>query len=55
MIFKFHEKKLGQLFCTTSAKEIINMLIAECLEQNVKIDTESKVYLIYLKMKLPIL
>ena len=40
---KFHEKKLGQLFCTTSAKEIINMLIAECLEQNVKIDTEVKI------------
>ena len=40
---KFHEKKLGQLFCTTSAKEIIDMLIAECLEQKVKIDTETKV------------
>ena len=40
---QFHEKKLGQLFCTTSAKEIINMLIAECLEQNVKIDTEVKI------------
>ena len=40
---QFHEKKLGQLFCTISAKEIINMLIAECLEQNVKIDTEVKI------------
>ena len=40
---KFHEKKLGQLFCTTSAREIIDMLVAECLEQKVKIDTETKV------------
>lgn len=26
----YHEKKLGQLFCDTSSKEIIEMLLAEC-------------------------
>ncbi|MGY9060569.1 MAG: FAD-dependent oxidoreductase, partial [Candidatus Puniceispirillales bacterium] len=33
----YYEKKLGQLFCTISAKEIIDMLIAECMAQNVEI------------------
>ena len=46
---KFHEKKLGQLFCTTSAREIIDMLVAECLEQKVKIDTETKVINLFKK------
>ncbi|MDX2079265.1 MAG: NAD(P)/FAD-dependent oxidoreductase [Terrimicrobiaceae bacterium] len=27
---RYHEKKLGQLFCDTSSKEIIEMLLAEC-------------------------
>ena len=40
---EFFEKKLGQLFCNTSAKEIIGMLIKECIEYNVKIDLETKV------------
>ena len=46
---KFHEKKLGQLFCTTSAREIIDMLVAECLDQKVKIDTETKVINLFKK------
>ena len=39
---KFHEKKLGQLFCDNSAKDIIEMLITECENQKVeiKINTE---------------
>ena len=40
---EFFEKKLGQLFCNTSAKEIIGMLVKECIEYNVKIDLETKV------------
>ena len=39
----FYEKKLGQLFCITSAKEIIDMLIAECIAQNVEISKETKI------------
>ena len=39
----YYEKKLGQLFCTISAKEIIDMLIAECMAQNVKISKETKI------------
>src|SRR5271154_5300455 len=27
---KFHEKKLGQLFCDNSAEEIVNLLVDEC-------------------------
>ena len=40
---EFFEKKLGQLFCNTSAKEIIGMLVKECIEYNVNIDLETKV------------
>ena len=32
---KFHEKKLGQLFCDESAQQIIDMLLLECSEANV--------------------
>ena len=41
---KFHEKKLGQLFCDNSAQEIIDMLLNECKLANVilKIDTKVK-------------
>jgi len=31
----YHEKKLGQLFCDRSAKEILDMLLAECREAGV--------------------
>jgi predicted Rossmann fold flavoprotein len=34
---KYHEKKLGQLFCNTSAKEIIAMLQKECDDAGVEI------------------
>jgi predicted Rossmann fold flavoprotein len=33
----YHEKKLGQLFCDDSSREIINMLLAECEEAGVEI------------------
>ena len=41
---KYHEKKLGQLFCDNSAQEIIDMLLNECKLANVvlKIDTKVK-------------
>lgn len=32
---KFHEKKLGQLFCDKSAQQIIDMLLLECSKANV--------------------
>ena len=32
---KFHEKKLGQLFCDESAQQIIDMLLLECEMANV--------------------
>jgi len=32
---KFHEKKLGQLFCDESAQQIIDMLIDECEKANI--------------------
>ena len=34
---KFHEKKMGQLFCDNSSKDIVNMLIVECERNNVLI------------------
>ena len=34
---KFHEKKLGQLFCDESAQQIIDMLLLECEMANVVI------------------
>ncbi|HEX8635615.1 MAG TPA: NAD(P)/FAD-dependent oxidoreductase [Pyrinomonadaceae bacterium] len=33
----YHEKKLGQLFCDGSARQIINLLLAECGEAQVEI------------------
>ena len=39
----YHEKTLGQLFCDDSSKQIINMLLKECEENNVKIITQTKV------------
>ena len=35
----YHEKVEGQLFCDNSSKDILNILIAECDEANVKILT----------------
>ena len=37
---KFHEKKLGQLFCDGSSQQIIDMLLNECQKYNVKIINE---------------
>jgi predicted Rossmann fold flavoprotein len=34
---KFHEKKLGQLFCDHSAQQIVEMLLKECELENVTI------------------
>ena len=37
---KFHEKKLGQLFCDESAQQIIDMLLLECKIANVTLKKE---------------
>ncbi|AJC49455.1 NAD(P)/FAD-dependent oxidoreductase [Allofrancisella guangzhouensis] len=39
----YHEKTLGQLFCDNKAKDIVNMLLAECDKYNVKIKLETKI------------
>ena len=33
----YHERDLGKLFCDDSAKDILNMLLAECDKENVDI------------------
>ena len=38
---KFHEKKLGQLFCDESAQQVINMLLTECQLANVTVKNET--------------
>ena len=40
---EYYEKKLGQLFCKKSAREIIEMLISECKNQDIKIKLETSV------------
>ncbi|MDO8520379.1 MAG: NAD(P)/FAD-dependent oxidoreductase [Deltaproteobacteria bacterium] len=40
---KYHEKKLGQLFCDDSAKQILKMLIQECSETGALIHPETKI------------
>ena len=40
---EYYEKKLGQLFCKKSAREIIEMLISECKDQDIKIKLETSV------------
>lgn len=37
----FHEKKLGQLFCDDSARQIINMLLTEARQAGVTLETET--------------
>jgi predicted Rossmann fold flavoprotein len=39
----YHEKKLGQLFCDGSSKQIIEMLLSECRAAGVEIQTDTKV------------
>lgn len=37
----FHEKKLGQLFCDRSSKDIVSLLLAECEAVGVEVRTHS--------------
>ena len=39
----YHEKELGQLFCDESSKQIVAMLLAECADAGVRIDTSCAV------------
>src|SRR4051794_7442179 len=36
----WHEKELGQLFCDESSKQIVKMLLDECAEAQVRIETD---------------
>jgi len=40
---KYHEKKLGQLFCDNRASDIVNMLLKECEDHKVEIKTDCEV------------
>ncbi len=40
---RYHEKKLGQLFCDGSAREIVSMLLAECEEAGAEIKSGTTV------------
>ena len=40
----YHEKTLGQLFCDDSAKDVLDMLLAECQKGNVDIITHCDIY-----------
>ena len=40
---KFHEKKLGQLFCDQSAQQIVDMLLLECQNANVSLMKETTI------------
>ena len=39
----WHEKKLGQLFCDQSSKQIVDMLAAECADAKVEIQINRKI------------
>lgn len=39
----YHEKELGQLFCDESSKQIVKMLLDECADAGVRIDTQCSV------------
>ncbi len=39
----YHEKKLGQLFCDGSARQVVDMLLSECREAGVSILTDCQV------------
>ena len=39
----YHEKTLGQLFCDKSSKQILGMLLTECEEAGVKIQTHCQI------------
>jgi predicted Rossmann fold flavoprotein len=40
---RFHEKKLGQLFCDDSAEQIVDMLVDECDEAGVRFQMDCKI------------
>src|SRR5215216_3271604 len=40
---RYHEKKLGQLFCDESSRQIIEMLLAECDAAGVRVVTGCRV------------
>jgi len=40
---RYHEKKLGQLFCDDSAKQIVDLLVSEMRKGNVKLSLNTKV------------
>ena len=40
---RFHEKKLGQLFCDESSRQIVSMLLAECEAAKVEVRTGCRV------------
>lgn len=39
----YHEKKLGQLFCDRSARDIVNLLVQECKKVHVRFETSCKI------------
>jgi len=39
----YHEKELGQLFCDDSSKQIVRMLLDECAQGDVRIETNCRV------------
>jgi hypothetical protein len=39
----YHEKKLGQLFCDGSSREIVALLMAECAAAGVRVETNAEV------------
>ena len=39
----YHQRDLGKLFCDNSAKDIVNMLLKECKQANVKIHLNCKI------------
>ncbi len=39
----YHEKELGQLFCDESSKQIVKMLLDECTDAGVRIDTQCSI------------
>lgn len=40
---KYHEKTLGQLFCDDTAKDIVDLLLAECKKANVDIKNRTEI------------
>ncbi len=39
----YHEKTLGQLFCDRSANDILNMLLRECADANVRVQLSTRI------------